>query len=382
MFHVEQLRRIFRIVRNRRFKYSPLISAYIYKSRILENFAYFASISNLKIAPVLKSNAYGHDLVKVAKILKNIPDIPFLVIDNYYESLVLENEGIGKDLLVIGYTGTENILSGGLKRSAFTVGTIEQLQEISKKAKKEVRIHLKFDTGMNRQGIAVSDLRQAVKIVSENKSLQVEGVCSHLADPENDALRKIQKSRWNEVVTLIRQLFDHVTYFHILATSGIFYCHEFYSNVARIGIGIYGFDITHRHTKNIKPVLSLRASISAIKAVKKDELIGYNGTFRANKDMRVAIVPVGYYEGIDRRLSNNGYLKINNKFCPLAGLVSMNICTVDVSDIAGLKQNDEVVVISEERDDLNSVERIARQLDCTPYEVLVRIPQHLRRVVV
>ena len=122
--------------------------------------------------------------------------------------------------------------------------------------------------------------------------------------------------------------------------------------------------------------------ISGVKTIKKGEFVGYGQTFQAKRKMKIAVVPAGYFEGTDRRLSNRGYYKIRGRFCPLVGRVSMNISLADVTKVPGAVAGDEVIMISAQAQDKNSAQNMAKLCDTIPYEILVHVPQHLRRKVV
>jgi alanine racemase len=212
----------------------------------------------------------------------------------------------------------------------------------------------------------------------------LEGVCSHFADADSalSAFTEEQITRWNAAAEKFRQNFPEIKYYHLANTAGVRYAERTVANVGRLGLGLYGINPQPLAAVDLRPALEMKSVISAIKQVSAGAKIGYGITFEAVKSMRIATVPVGYNEGVDRRLSNRGYYKCRGRFCPLVGRVSMNISAIDVSDVPDVKMEDEVIIISRERTDRNSVENMARLCDCMPYEILVRIPQHLRRVVV
>jgi alanine racemase len=331
------------------------------------------------IAPVLKANAYGHGLVDVARILEDKPEISFFVVDSYYEALVLRNEGLRTPILVIGYTLTNNILESTLADVSFTVGSVTQLRELVDK-KVHQALHIKVDTGMHRQGIALLDVSAALDLVLKNRSVRIEGVCSHFADADgtDEMCTREQIRQWNEFTKTWRTRIPDTKYYHVSATSGMRFVQEISANVGRLGIGLYGIT----QNGNLKPALEMKTRITALRLVPKGETVGYNNTWLAKHDTLVATIPVGYYEGIDRRLSNKGSVQIKGITCPIVGRVSMNMTTLDVTDVADVKEGDEVIVISGHQEDKNSVMSMAQTCNTIPYDILVHIPSTLRRVVV
>jgi alanine racemase len=149
-----------------------------------------------------------------------------------------------------------------------------------------------------------------------------------------------------------------------------------------LGIGLYGINPSPFSKLELKPALQMQSIISSIREVPADEFVGYNITYKAEKKLKVATVPVGYFEGVDRRLSNCGYFKVNGVDCPIVGRVSMNITSIDVSGVSQIKLGDKASIMSSEKGDKNSVESIAKLSNTIAYDILVHIPQHLRHIVI
>ena len=376
------LREILTAIRKRKFDYRPLVEVLVYRENLLHNLRVFREASpELKIAPVLKSNAYGHGLKEVAATVDG-ERAPFLVVDSYYEALILRNERIESDILIIGFTAPENIYKNKLKNLAFTITGLEQLREIEKNLRAPAGLHLKIDTGMRRQGISPSEINEAITLINRNSNIGLLGICSHLADADNpdESLTLGQIEQWNKIVDVFKANFSGIKYFHLSASAGVKFAGKINANVMRLGLGLYGIDPNGK--LNLKPALEMRAIIGGVKDISAGSGVGYNFTYRAFKRTRIATVPVGYFEGVDRRLSNRGFFKVGNIFCPIVGRVSMNISTIDVSAIPNIRMDDPVIVVSSDSADKNSVENIARACGAIPYEILVHIPQGLRRSVV
>jgi alanine racemase len=206
--------------------------------------------------------------------------------------------------------------------------------------------------------------------------LILEGICSHLAEAEDSELTSKQVAIWHKVVAQVEKEYPDILYKHLAASGGAETVSEA-GNVVRLGRGLYGI----ASSLNLKPTLSMQAVISGVKDVKPGARIGYSGTYIAKKAMKIATVSIGYYEGIDRRLSDKGFMEVNGQMCPIVGRVSMNITAIDVSTVSKVKLGDPVVVISSERGNKNSVESMAELADTIPHEILVHIPQQLRRTV-
>lgn len=376
------IRALIRKIREKRFSYAPLVRVELDGEQLIKNFRIFDTMrSGVRVAPVLKSNAYGHGLLLVGKKLdKEKP--PFLVVDSYHEAIMLKNERVRSDILVLGYTFPRNILYAQRDDVIFGITTIDQIEELTKSLKRKKRFHLKIDTGMHRQGILESDISRAVQLIKKNPFIVLDGICSHFADADvkDSEFTKKQIEKWNNVVELMKREFQNLKYIHTEATAGTQYGKLIHANVLRVGLGIYGIDSAKRNDLPIQPILRMESVIAGIKKIKKGDCVGYNATFSADREMTIAVVPVGYFEGVDRRLSNKGFFKMKGEYCAVVGRVSMNMTSIDISSINGAKEGDTVEVISSNSDDKNSVESMAEICGVISYEILVGIPEKIRRM--
>ncbi len=365
-------------------RYTPSVEVLIYKNNLLDNFKeYKQQYPHLSLAPVLKSNAYGHGILQIARILDK-ENVAFFVLDSLYEAMMLRHDGCKSPILVIGYTSPENINNSKLSDVAFTITSLEQLQEIAQTIKTEKTFHLKIDTGMHRQGILPEQINDAIKIIKASPHINLEGICSHFADADNvnADFTKLQIDRWEKAIIPFKQNFPKLKFFHIAATTGIPYSGQIFTNTARLGMGLYGINTSPLTNLNLKPVLRMRSVISSLKNIPAGECVGYGITYKTSHPIKVATVPAGYFEGVDRRLSNKGFFKIANQHCPIVGKISMNITSIDITAISETKFGDEVTIISDNKNDLNSAEHMAKLTNTTPYEILARVPQHLHRTVI
>ncbi len=394
----------------RRFPYESLITVEISRSRLLHNLEEFRRMApkpnfapNGAVAPVLKSNAYGHGLLEVARILEKAAKesgtvgdnggVPFFIVDSYYEAVALRARRIKTPLLVIGYTRPETIAASHLKDTAFTVTSLETLDSLAKTGKSAL-IHLKIDTGMRRQGILPEEVDAAIAVIKENHQIDLEGICSHLcdADDADESFTESQIHIWNRMAKKFREALPSLKYTHLAATDGHYFSHDIDANVSRLGIGLYGLSENTILTAKLglQPVLEMKTVVTGIKQLKAGETVGYGRIFKAKEDMVIANIPAGYFEGVDRRLSSGlddtvrGFIQIEPSriSCPIVGRVSMNITTVDVSKVPEIKVGDVTIVISNVSADPNSIVSMAKKCETISYEIAIHIPEHLKRVVV
>jgi alanine racemase len=358
-----------------------LINVFISKKNIIYNLNQFKNnYPDLKFTPVLKSNAYGHGLIEIAEILKKEKK-PFLAVDSLFEAKKLRNFGISENILVIGYIFPKEILNNKLKNISYFIVDLSQLKFLSEKARKKINIHLKIDTGMHRQGIEYSQMSEAVKLIKNNERINLEGLCSHLsdADGEENEFTLNQIKKWNDAVDKFKKEFKSIKYFHLSATPGLKYSKKIKENMSRLGCGLYGFD--RGLGLDLKPALSIKTYVTSIRHLRSGGSVGYNATFKADKEMKIATIPFGYFEGFDRRLSDKGFVKVKEEFCPIVGRVSMNITSFDVTGIDDIKVGDEVLVISSNPKDKNSVIEISKVCNTIPYVILAGIQSHLKRII-
>ncbi len=385
----------------RRFPYEPLISVKVSSSAIIHNLERFMAIAPKgRCAPVLKSDAYGHGLLDVAVILERYRNrhsdaknaehpgrMPFYCIDSYFEAVALRARGIRTPLVVIGYTRPETILGSHLRNVSFAIGSLDMLRHLEQTLR-PVYIHLKLDTGMHRQGIVPEEVPTAIDLLAENNYIVLEGICSHFADADDPdpSFTESQIHSWNKSARLFRDGFPMLEHIHISATSGHRYAAETDATCSRLGLGLYGISdgSPFMDGLGLEPALEMTSVIAGIKKIRRDETVGYGGTFKADRDMVIATVPAGYYEGVDRRLSNVGSVLVgpNRHPCRIIGRVSMNMTTIDVTSVPGAAEGMEAVIVSRHASDPNSIQSIARLCGTIPYEIAVHIPAHLKRTVI
>lgn len=353
------------------------------KSALRHNYNYFKKLHpESKICPVLKSNAYGHGLKQIAQMCDEL-NAPYLVVDSYYEALELKKIGIKTDLLVIGYTHPENYKKMALGHIAITVLDMETIEALGK-LRKKITIHLKVDTGMHRQGIPFEKLDDVLKLIKKYKKLKLEGLCTHLADadnPKQNTFTRGQVSVFKKALKIAEQEGFDIKWKHISATSGAgkIFAKDF--NMIRLGLGLYG-DSPVKDYKNLKPVLTFKSTIIDTKTLKKGDCVSYGCTYHAPKNMKIGIIPAGYYEGIDRELSNKGVVYYGKSECPIVGRVCMNLTMIDLTNAKRAKKWDKVEVIGTDLSRKNSCRQIAEVCKTISYVIWTHVAPTIRRKIV
>ncbi|HSW88891.1 MAG TPA: alanine racemase [Candidatus Saccharimonadales bacterium] len=361
-------------------KYYPLNTIEISAYNLKENFTYLANLSDQQIAPVLKSNAYGHGLVQTAKILDECR-APFFCVDSLYEAYELLKAKIKTPILIMGYVNPYNLKVKKLPFSyvAYDLELIAALNEYQPGA----GVHIFVDTGMHREGIPLDELEDFLYEAKKFTKVHIEGLMSHFGDandPDNELTKK-QIENFQKAEEIMRRSNITIKWTHISASGGVLQLQKYQQqlgNVARTGIALYGYDPKGVH-ENLKPALQVKTTLAQIKELKKGEKVGYDFTFTAPKDMIIGILPIGYFDGVDRRLSNVGYVKIENHFCQIIGKVSMNITVIDITEIQNAEIGQEVIVYSNTLSDKNSLYSAADLCKTIPYELLVHLSPTTKR---
>lgn len=364
-------------------EYRPLNIVEISRSRLIGNYRHLSNINKkIKIAPVLKSNAYSHGIKEIATVLDKLNPI-FFCVDSLYEAYELLKSKIKSPILIMGYVDPKNLSIKKLPFS-YAIFDLEQLREILK-SQPQAKVHLFVDTGMHREGIRLDELEEFLKKLTDEEKNSIEGVMSHLALAENsqDPDTKKQINHFKEAIKFLRKYSIFPKYIHLGNSPGLLNNKNLklssLSNVSRVGRALYG--ISSIKNDNLKQVLQLKTHIIQIKKIKQSEKVGYDFTYQAKKDGIIAVLPIGFYDGVDRRLSNKGIVLIKNKTCPIIGRVSMNLTVVDVTSIKNIKVGDEVVVFSNNQDE-NNVVNTAKKIGAIPYEILVHLERSMRRKII
>jgi len=368
----------------------------ISKNALLKNLGTFRKVvgGRVKLAAVVKANAYGHGLEEVSKIFEK--GVDFFAVDNLTEALKLRNLGITKSILVLGYT-KENALKVALENDISLVVYDKNIltRIASLKYPKKARVHLKIETGLNRQGVKILKLLPLLKIIKKNeRHILVEGAYTHFANVEDtidSSFAYRQFSDFKRALKLIRESGIKSKYFHCAASAATLLYADTHFNMVRIGISLYGL-WPSKETKiafNLKggkvslaPALSWKSIIAQVKKVKAGESVGYGRTWIAPRDSLIAVIPVGYSDGYDRGLSNNSRVLINEQYAPLVGRVAMNMIMADVTEIRSVKRENVVTLLGSERGTSITADELAERIGTINYEIVARINPLIPRLVV
>ncbi len=362
--------------------------AEILAANIEHNFYTFKKLlPRQQVMPVLKSNAYGHGIAEIVTILKKM-NCPYLVTDSYFEALQIFEVSKKQKVLVVGWNHPENFRHFDFDRIALTIYDLPSLEALIT-LKKKVLVHLKINTGLNRQGLLPEELGIYLEKIKAAPHIILDGVFSHFssADDPDNTVTKEQEKLFSKCLDEVEKSGFKPKFIHLANTAGALKTIDKRINSFRLGIGLYGHnplspkDALFAKLEELKPALRIVSTLVNVLSLKKGDKVGYNGTFIAQRKMRLGVVPVGYYECMPRRLSNTGFFRTGTHPLPIRGRIHMNLTCFDLKD-SELAIGDEVEVISAEKDGLNSVARIAVAAGTIPYEILVHINESIRRVII
>lgn len=381
--------------------FTPLNLISISKQRLIENYQELSKIDpKIEIAPVLKSNAYGHGIRLIGDILDKV-GAPFLCVDSLYEAFQLQKTSAPwrskTPILIMGYIHPDSLKVKKLPFS-FAVYDLEHAHALNE-YQKVAKLHIFVDSGMHREGVGMEELPKFLEKLKKLNNIEIEGLMSHLADPANpkSVLTKLQLKNFQRAIRIYQQ-FSLTTpgwkadiWFHLGGSYGLLNGLTEGCNLMRVGRALYGISDQGEGPRVkgkdlpgsfLKPVLRHTSTIVQIKKIKKGDKVGYNGSFVAGKDMTIGILPLGYNDGVDRRLSNTGVVTVDGIVCPIIGLISMNITTIDLSGINKPFIGQEVVVFSDNTKDPSSVVNASKKGEILPHEMLIHIAESTKRVVV
>jgi alanine racemase len=335
-----------------------------------------------KIMVCVKSDAYGHGLVPVAKKLQDL-NADFLGVATLEEAITLRKAGVSLPVLILGLVQKKDIKPLFKYNLRPTVCSEDFAYALNKEATRQnisFRIHIKIDTVMGRLGLLYKEALGFIKKIYKLKFINIEGVFTHLACADiNRAFTLHQIKIFRELVSRLNNEGIHIPFLHTANSMGIIGYKESHFNMVRPGLVIYGlYPKENLHIK-LKPVLSLKTEVIYLKRVPKKFGISYGHTYITKKDTNIAILPIGYGDGYPRSLSNKAPVLIRGRRFKISGRVCMDQLMVDVGDLP-VKLGDEVLLIGSQGTAKISTEELARLCNTIPYEIVCGLGSRVPRI--
>ena len=309
-----------------------------------------------KLCAVVKADAYGHGAVPVAtEAVRNGAD--FFAVALSQEGIELRNAGIDKPILILGPMPimpgvADNIVRYELSQAVFDVRRLEILNQAAETAGKKARVHIAVDTGMSRIGVQVDEAADFAKKVVAYPGIELEGIFSHFcsADEQDKDFTELQYERFEKAVRSIENEGIHIPVKHIANSAGLSELTQYQWDMSRQGITLYGmrpssavegYDECY---DSFRPVMTVKTQIGFVKDLPAGRTVGYGRTWTAKRPTRLATVLIGYADGLNRLLSNRGYMIVHGRQAPIVGRICMDQAMLDVTDIPDVKVGDEVIV--------------------------------------
>lgn len=357
------------------------------QSAILHNIDVFETLSSKQVIPVLKGNAYGHGTTLVAKALRK-RKLPYVAVDGYFEALRIR-EVSKQPVLVMGAILPENFARMKYDNFAFVIQDEATIHALGK-TKKSIKVHLECNTGMNRYGVKPDEVIRLTKLILSYKNLDLEGIMSHLADSDGNDPVTVNSAVaiFDTCVDAVRAIGANPNIIHVAQSAGSLKAHSKYANTIRVGVGTYGINpfpknhpLNRQLQKELRPALKLVSTVTKIIELEKGDEVSYNYTFTAPKKMKIAVIPLGYYDGVNRALSNSGVVKIGETFAPIIGRICMNHTMLSL-EYADTKVGDRVVIYSNNPANLNAIDMVASRHNLFNYNLLTALSPDVRRTLV
>ena len=334
-----------------------------------------------RLMAMLKANAYGHGAVELAR--RCTPErVAMIGVALLEEALELRDAGITLPILVVGPLSEPQIRIALDRDITCGVPGPEELELVVQVAKeRDVAIHLKLDSGMGRMGVIETELPRVAELLRAAPRLRVDALYTHFAnasDPE-DPFTDDQLARFNTLVETLREAGISAPKHHV-ANSAATVRGITPGDYVRTGIALYGGEPLDEPGHRLAPVMRWRTAITRLKELPAGSAIGYGTTFHTTRPSRIATLPVGYADGYRRDLSNRGEVLVRGRRAPVVGRVSMDLVTIDVTDIEDASLGDEVVLLGRQGGDEIRVEELAAKLDTISYEVFCGVGARVPRV--
>jgi alanine racemase len=364
------------------------------REQVARNFRNVRSVvgPNIEVAGVVKADAYGHGALEVSRVLV-AEGARWLAVSSVDEGVALRAGGIGQPrILVMGgflpYEG-DALLEFDLTPTVHSLDQMLQLDRLARASGKAIRYHLKIDSGMGRLGTRAA-ASEILAVLRQTRHAHLEGLMTHFASAADYTSNQTaeQLAYFHTVCQELQRAGVNAAHLHTSSTNAIGYGRtEGWHNMVRAGHALYGYVSPARGDSppqllDVKPTLTWKAKLLAVKDISEGALVGYGGGFRAPRPMRIGILGAGYADGIFHRLSNRGKVIANGKLTAILGTISMDLTTIDLSHTDALGPGDDVTLLGREGEASQDAQQIAKVAGTISYNILCSINARVRRVYV
>lgn len=396
---------------------SFLSTVEISRSALAHNMGLVRSLvgPSVTIAGCVKSNAYGHGLVEAGRIFLET-GTDWLSVNALFEAVALREAGVSAPIYIMGYVPNDQlgeVIKQDCRLVVYNRETLAPLNEEARKLGRRAKIHIKVETGNNRQGVPAHELMSFAQEAAAFEHLEIEGLATHFANIEDihisaakrflEAFSKqpseltpasypaTQLRRFKEAVEALKKVGVEPPLLHCANSAATLLFPETHLSMVRPGVVLYGLwpseemrSYLHKKQPTLKlmPALSWRTRLSQIKELPTGSTIGYGCTYKTKRPTRLGILPVGYYDGYDRGLSNNGSVLIEGRRAPILGRICMNITMIDLTEIPEAHLETPVTLLGRDGEEEITADELAHRLETINYEIPTRIHEKIPRLVV
>lgn len=366
---------------------TPMNTIYISRTAIIHNLKLLQSIQpNYALFPVVKSNAYGHGLQQVSKILDKT-DVPYLVVDSYPEYVIVKKYS-KKNILLLWETLPENYRFFDSKRVTFCVYNLQTLEKLGRRGR-DVKIHIFINTGMYREWANPHTLSEYIKLLQKYPKIHLEWVLSHFHSADAKGIQSLneQTQAFKDAYYTFLDAGYTPIYRYIANSAWLLKIDDDFFNAARPWLALYGCnplhpdDEFHDRGKKLQPALRVTSRVVALQEVAADQGVSYEYQRTSPTATTIAVIPFGYAEWLNRASSNALTFSRKGKKVHQVGRITMNLSCIDIADYH-VRLGDEIEIISHKATAPNSIYAIAEKSGTIPYEILVRLDSKIRRVVI
>ena len=348
--------------------------------------------TDCKFLGVVKADAYGHGALPVSRRLSEL-GADYLAVSNIEEAVQLRRGGIRLPILILGYTPpfyAEDLVDMGIRQEIHSMEYATQLNHALEGSGKRLKAHIKLDTGMSRLGFfgyENQETLEQLKLISRLDNLLLEGIFTHFPsadsyDPSDEAFTRLQFERFTGMVEALAACGIHFKLRHCCNSAATLLHPEYALDMIRPGIATYGISPSEEMEGrfDLRPLMSLKTMVSQIRDFKPDVSVSYGRTYTTPGPRTIAVLTIGYADGLSRSLSNRICFLLHGKRVPVVGRICMDMCMVDVTEVPEVRVGDEVTVFGTDEGASLPIDDMARAVGTIPYEILCDINKRIPRI--
>jgi alanine racemase len=348
-----------------------------------ENYQILSRVIKKPVMPIVKANAYGHGLIKIAKRLEK-SGANWIGVARIEEGLSLREAGIQSRILVLGYTSPKRIphaIKEKITLSVYDFNVASQYAQMAESLSEKINLHAKIDTGMGRLGIRLNKAVEFIQFLNENPNIQLEGLFSHFAraDEPSEDDTALQLERFEQLIEEIKSTTALPPMIHIANSAGALLFPRSRFDMVRVGIALYGLSPSKfvELPEGIEPSLSWKTRLISKKRLPAGHGVSYGFNYHTKKDEWIGVIAVGYGDGM-RRINGNSTL-LRGKYAPIIGNVCMDQCMIQLDGIPDAEIGDEVVLIGKQKNNEITATKIAEKWGTINYEVICGLASRMPR---